>query len=217
MGPSSSMARCTPEGVCARRKASALSYLCSPNKRRNAANLELADADLSPCRTRESSSLPATSPEPSPWKCSVPSNGAAKRGVTPSMAVGRKNGALASGFGASLGLFRSLTRSRCSVAIHFCGGTSDNVSSSGSSGDALAGSASFRPASPPSPLAAASPASLAAASSGLTSDANASWSSGAPGSSTRTSRDGSGRSKGAESEGSKRNLFAHTWMALPLE
>ena len=60
--------------------------------------------------------------------------GAAKRGVTPSWAVGRKKGALGNGFGGSLSLLRSFTKSRCKVARTLAGGTSDNVSKEVSKG-----------------------------------------------------------------------------------
>mmetsp|Transcript_21979 Transcript_21979/g.58717 ORF Transcript_21979/g.58717 Transcript_21979/m.58717 type:complete len:349 (+) Transcript_21979:472-1518(+) len=143
---------------------------------------------------------------PSPSSSSA-SKGAAKRGVTPSCAVGKKKGALASGFGASAGLLRSFTVSKCSVACHLAGGTSDNVSNSGSSGAVLAGR-SF-PSDVPLP---ASPSSFSSSSAAFAGPS----ASGAPGSSTRTGSFGSGRNSGAERSGSKRNLLAQTWMALPL-
>mmetsp|Transcript_115306 Transcript_115306/g.313016 ORF Transcript_115306/g.313016 Transcript_115306/m.313016 type:complete len:378 (+) Transcript_115306:404-1537(+) len=141
------------------------------------------------------------SSSPSP---SGASSGAANLGVTPSWALGRKNGALGSGLGGSAGLFLSFTRSRCSVASHFAGGTSESVSSSGSSGStalAVAPSAGSSP-SLGAPGAAAPPSSDSS-------------SAGAPGSSTAMGCDGSGRRRGADSEGSKRNLLVQTWMALP--
>mmetsp|Transcript_72 Transcript_72/g.194 ORF Transcript_72/g.194 Transcript_72/m.194 type:complete len:419 (-) Transcript_72:82-1338(-) len=196
IGPSSSMARCTPAGVWAFRKDSASSYFPRFSICWNCAHLELA---RSPDRCREASSNDC--PAPSRPGLSSASSGATKRGVTPSCAVGRKKGALARGFGGAMALLRSLTRSKCSVANHFCGGTSDNVSRSGARGTALTAAASTAPpASSPS----SSPSSPSTASSG------------APGSSMRMGSRGSGRRSGAESEGSKRNLFAQTCMALPL-
>ena len=71
-----------------------------------------------------------------PWlhRSPLPPRVRAKRGVTPSCAVGRKKGALGNGLGGSLSLFRSFTRSRCKVAKTLAGGTSDKVSREISSG-----------------------------------------------------------------------------------
>lgn len=110
--------------------------------------------------------------------------GAEKRGVTP-CCVGRKKGALGSGFSGSVSLFRSFTSSRCNVASTLLGATSESVSSSSESGVVVEGAAT-----------AGSGASKGSGSSG----------SGAPGSSTWMGVVGSGRSSGADKEGSKRNL-----------
>lgn len=115
--------------------------------------------------------------------------GAAKRGVTPSWAVGRKKGALGNGFGGSLSLLRSFTKSRCKVARTLAGGTSDNVSKEVSKGvvdDWLRLGVMW--------------------SLSISSSDSSTWPSGGPGSSTLIGTCGSGRSKGADNEGSKRNL-----------
>mmetsp|Transcript_31461 Transcript_31461/g.90897 ORF Transcript_31461/g.90897 Transcript_31461/m.90897 type:complete len:383 (+) Transcript_31461:240-1388(+) len=198
IGPSSSMARCTPDGVCALKNASASSYLFFRTK---FWNLKPFATDVS---SRRCLDCPSAGAELSPAPSSAP-KGAAKRGVRPSSAVGRKNGALGSGFGGSAALLRSLTTSRCNVAIHFAGGTSDSVSRLGSRGTVLVEGAGFLPSS-------SSSDAPSSASAGTASSSSPS----APGSSTFIGALGSGRNSGADREGSNKNLFAHTWMALPL-
>mmetsp|Transcript_100727 Transcript_100727/g.285488 ORF Transcript_100727/g.285488 Transcript_100727/m.285488 type:complete len:417 (-) Transcript_100727:1622-2872(-) len=202
-GPSSSMAMCTPDGVCFLRNVSASSY--DPLRSSAWSGIPDRPIELSSRRCREDGALaPAPAPRP-PSSSSSPSAGATNLGLTPSCAVGRKNGAFGSGFGGSTGLFRSLTKSRCSVAIHLAAGTSDRVISSGSSGLTTATAGVFADGARGVPP--ASPFSSSGSSS----------SPGSPGSSTSIGVVGSGRSKGADREGSKRNLFAQTWTALPFE
>mmetsp|Transcript_13711 Transcript_13711/g.37491 ORF Transcript_13711/g.37491 Transcript_13711/m.37491 type:complete len:228 (+) Transcript_13711:441-1124(+) len=130
---------------------------------------------------------------------SVPSSGKTNWGVMP-VEVGRKNGALGNGFAGSAGLLRSLTKSRCNVACHLAGGTSESVRIWGWRGVVLL--SSF-----PSVTACVLPDSAFSLSS--------SSSTPPPGSSKLIGNFGSGLRRGAVTDGSKRNLLAHTCMLFP--